>query len=272
MNTYPELLQQIMAEGVAVNPRGREVRELVKASLIVTPFCNIYAWPGVRPIEKIQEYLWKELAWYLSGDRQAVHISKYAGLWDKIKNPDGTLNSNYGHLVFYNKTKHPSLGNITRTPFQWALTSLKKDPDSRQGVITYNTGGFNFDGNDDYICTQHQAFLIRDNTLRCFIALRSSDAIFGLTYNMPWWSLVHQQLWHELRVYYPNLMLGSIEVDIYSAHVYAQHYKTVDAMIQHEPELYYLKLEEKIPLHKDMAWYSEHLPELLSLHNKEAAK
>ena len=273
MNSYPELLKNIMAEGQVVKPHGREVRELMKAQLTVTPACNIYAWPGVRPIEKIQDYLWKEMAWYMSGDRHANHISKYAGLWDKIKNPDGTLNSNYGHLVFYNRTWHPSLGLVTLTPFQWAVNRLKNDIDSRQAVITYNTGGFNFDGNDDYICTQHQAFFIRDNVLRCFIALRSSDAIFGLTFNMPWWSLVHQQLLLELRRYYPKLTLGNIEVDIYSAHVYRQHYGLVEALIAGKPDRWWLSVDIPIPTKggAPMDWYERHLKDYVSINNHEEA-
>ena len=265
---YPELLRQIMNEGTTQAPAGREIREVVKTRLVVEPDCNIYAWPVARPLGKIASYLWHELAWYLSGDRDVAHISPHARLWDKIKNPDGTANSNYGHLVFYNKTKHPSLGNVTVTPFQWAFRSLKNDLSSRQAVITYNTGGFNFDGNYDYICTQHQAFLVRNNILRCFVALRSSDAIFGLTFNMPWWSLVQQQLLHELRFYYPSLQLGPIEVDIYSAHVYAQHYKLVEAMISEKPHRYQLRADEKIPISNKLGieWYNEHLAELLSIH------
>ena len=270
---YPELLKHIMTNGAVVKPRGSEVREIVKAQLTVSPSCNIYAWPAARPIEKIESYLWEELAWYMSGDRNADRISKHAKLWDKIKNPDGTLNSNYGYLVFYNRTWHPSLGLVTNSPFHWAVKALKNDPDSRQAIMTYNTGGFNFEGNNDYICTQHQAFLIRDGKLRCFIALRSSDAIFGLTFNMPWWSLVHQQLWHYLRDYYPDLQLGDIEVDIYSAHIYSQHYKLVESMIAEEPARHRLEVKKRIPISgpRDLDWYRKNLHDYIAI-NLEAAK
>lgn len=257
-----------MTEGTVISPRGEEVRELVKAQLIVTPECNIYSWPEFRPIEKIRGYLRRELAWYLSGDRSAEPISKYASLWDRIKNEDGTLNSNYGYLVFHNRTPHPSLGPCTRTPFEWAASSLIADKETRQAVITYNTGGFNFQGNKDYICTQHQAFLIRDNVLRCFIALRSSDAIYGLPFNMPWWSLVHQQLFHTLRPHYPELTLGNIEVDIYSAHVYQRHYDVVNHMIASPNiERWKLKLHEAIPIgeHRGLQWHQDHLRRYVSI-------
>lgn len=275
MNTYPQLLNKIMAKGDIVKPHGREVKEILHARLEVSPFCNIYSWDEIRPIKKIIAYLWKELAWYLSGDRHALHISKYAGLWEKIKNSDGTLNSNYGHLVFHNRTHHPSLGEITLSPFQWASKCLLDDPDSRQAIMTYNTGGFNFVGNDDYICTQHQAFFIRQNKLICFIALRSSDAIFGLTYNMPWWSLVHQMLRLSLLSKYPDLELGGICVDIYSAHIYKQHYDLVGKMISRRPHKWLLSVNRQIPIKgAPMDWYERHLPDYVSINvsSKEAAK
>lgn len=270
---YPDLLANIMANGKVIAPRKREIREIVKARLEIHPYVNIYAWPAARSIEKIEGYLWKELAWYMSGNRDAQHIAQFAGMWDKIKNPDGSLNSNYGHLVFYNRTRHPSLGDVCATPFEWARSCLLADQDSRQAVITYNTGGFNFAGNDDYICTQHQSFLIRDGLLRCFIALRSSDAIFGLTFNMPWWSLVHQQLWRSLREQYPGLRLGSIEIDIYSAHIYAHHYKLVEDMLREKPERYWLGVERAIPIGAGGAeWYQNHIREFVKIRSQEAAK
>jgi thymidylate synthase len=276
---YPELLKSILYYGKEVSPRNRTVRELVKVQLTIPPDCNIYAWPGIRPIEKIESYLWEELAWYMSGNRLAKHIAKFAGLWEKIKNSDGTLNSNYGFLVFYNATAHPSLGRVTHTPFEWARRALINDQDSRQAIITYNTGGFNFDGNDDYICTQHQSFLIRNNTLHCFVALRSSDAIFGLTFNMPWWSLVQQQLWLSLRNYYPDLKIGHIEVDIYSAHIYAHHFELVREMTSKKPDYYRLKVENTIPLGAlneercDLDWYRKNIKNYVSVDgvNQEAA-
>lgn len=264
---YPELLKHIMQKGKVVDPRGREVCEFMKTRLIVDPEANIFAFPKARPIEKLEAYLWQELAWYMSGDRHSKHIAKFASLWDKIKNPDGTLNSNYGHLVFYQRTPHPSLGLVTCTPFQWAVKALKMDPFCRQAVITYNNGGYNFEGNDDYICTQHQAFFIRDNVLLCYVALRSSDAIFGLPYNMPWWSLVHQQLWHALRPYYPNLIVGKIEVDIYSAHVYKQHYGLVERMLQENFEIYKLSVDRMIPTTgpHDLDWYRNHIKDFVKI-------
>lgn len=161
---YPSLLAHIRYAGKIISPRGEEVREVTHVQLEVTN--NIFEFPGVRNLETILNYWRKEWAWYMTGDRDGKYIEQYAKLWSRIKNPDNSLNSNYGYLVFYNRTEHPSnrLENIdnlpgkctpivnTLAPFDWAFQSLKVDKNSRQAVMTYNTGGFNFLGNRDYIC------------------------------------------------------------------------------------------------------------------------
>lgn len=151
------------------------------------------------------------------------------------------------------------MGPITKTPFEWAVYSLEKDRESRQAVMTYNTGAFNFEGNNDYICTQHQAFFIRKGRLECYIALRSSDAIFGLTYNMPWWSIVHQQLFLRLKEKYPELQLGAIRVTIYSAHIYEQHWSLVRSMLATDIKRYQAVLQRPIPLNHSIEWYVENM-------------
>ena len=259
---YPALLKKIMSEGSIVNPRGSECRELMHARLAVKN--PIYHWPS-RPLDKILGYWRKEWAWYMSGDREdSCSIARYARMWQDIMNEDGSLNSNYGYLVFYHQTPHPSMGEITMTPFAWAKRSLQLDKDSRRAIITYNNGGYNFIDNLDYICTQHQAFYIRNNKLLCYVALRSSDAIFGLPYNMPWWVFVAQQLRLELLPWYPELELAPVEVDIYSAHIYKRHYNLVETMLseEHKEESFE---SVSVPLDYPMAYYDESFKTLVGM-------
>lgn len=272
---YVELLDSIMKKGHKIAPRGEEIKELMHVTLNVKD--NFYTFPGVREIDTLLNYWKKEFAWYMCGDRDGSYIEQYARLWSRIKNEDNTLNSNYGHLVFYNKTSHPSNSLQameynpgkpiklieTLTPFEWALRSLKNDKDTRQALITYNTGGFNFVGNRDYICTQHQAFFIRNNVLNCYIALRSSDAIFGLPYNMPWWSIVTQMLYLNLVETYPDLILGDTIVTIYSAHVYRQHYELVNKMLNTRYRTYKALIRKTIPLHNSYDYYLQNFDNLI---------
>jgi len=261
---YPELLEKIIKHGIVVRPRGEEVRELMHQQLEVDDRC-IYHFAHSRELLKIKKYWSKEMAWYLSGDRGHEYISKHANMWRHIKNEDNTSNSNYGYLIFYHKTKHPSLDIETLTPFAWAARSLEQDKDSRQAVVTYNTGGYNYIGNKDYICTQHQAFYIRENVLYCYIALRSSDAIYGLAYNMPWWQFVYQMMLARLRGLYPALMPTSIIVTIYSAHIYQKHYELVNKMLQSKIKAYKMELKKIPVLGKPPLYYERMFSKMITI-------
>lgn len=253
---YPSLLRAIMSEGKTCHPHGKEIKELMHIRLEVDD--PLFYWKELRPLEKLLAYWKEEWSWYMTGKRcETAQIEKAARLWSEIKNEDGSLNSNYGYLVFYQETEHPSMGRVTMTPFEWARRSLQLDMDSRQAMMTYNNGGYNFMGNRDYICTQHQAFYIRENRLFCYVALRSSDAIWGLAYNMPWWNFVAQQLLLGVRAYYPGIELAPIEVDIYSAHIYARHFPMVEKLLESRPVSVNFTCREIVPLDMEMDFYRE---------------
>ena len=248
---YFNLLYKISNSGAEINPRRLKIKELIDEKLSIESY-NFVATEPSRPLQKSLDYWLGELAWYMSGNRSAELIAPYSKFWDKIKNPDGTLNSNYGNLVYYKK-------RTDYTPFNWALNCLIKDKNSRQAMVLYNDREFYFDGNQDYICSQGQHFLIRDNKLICIIWLRSSDIIYGLNYNMAWWSMVHQDLFLSLKPFYPSVGLGNITVNIDSAHLYENHFELAAKMIREPKEYYFIRLLKPIPLNKEFEWYKENV-------------
>lgn len=262
---YPSLLKEILECGETFKPHGKEIRELMGVDFEVSHDKVIYGFGNVRPAEKIINYWKRELAWYMSGNRLPSYVAKVAGLWDKIKNHDGTINSNYGHLVFYSKTIGPS-GYNTQTPFEWAVNKICEDIDTRQALMTYNTGGFNYEGNGDYICTQHQAFYVRNGRLDCYIALRSSDVIFGLQYNMLWWSFVHQCLLLSVNKKHPEIKLGKISVKIYSAHIYAAHYDLVGEILKRTPDTLGMTVNDVPKLGESEDFYECYFEKFISLY------
>jgi thymidylate synthase len=185
----------------------------------------------------------------MAGDRKAEYIQKYASLWSEIKTQDGLLNSNYGWLVFYNQN-----GNAMN-PFKWAMHSLINDKDSRQALITFNTGQFNIVGTKDYICTQYMHFMIRNNQLICFVGLRSSDSIFGLPNNIPFWKFVQLQALIILKNKYPDLKIGFIKVNIDSSHIYGRHFVLVEKMLKSSPKTFNMKLTTEVPLNGNADFY-----------------
>lgn len=257
---YPQLLKHLKDKG----QYNSGTQELMHLELEVSPKC-LYSFGTVRPLQKIEDYMIPELSWYFSGDRSSEFISKKAKLWGEIVNPDRTLNSNYGYLVFYHKTPHPSLDSTKTLPsFEWAARALENNVNSRQGMVTYNNGGYNFVGNKDYICSQHQAFYIREGKLLCYVALRSSDAIYGLPYNMVWWQAVYQQMLLRLRKTY-SLTAEDIRVTIYSSHYYEKHSKLIDEMLKCKVFEYEFYLRNIVPLGNTLDWYLENIQRYISV-------
>lgn len=253
MNKYFDLLEGIMIVGDRVSPRDKETKELTGQLLHLNDY-NAFSTANARPWNKIKEYLYPEMAWYMSGDRSPEKIIPYSKLWDSIKNEDKTINSNYGDLVFYRKNSHGL------SSFVWALTMLSSDVDTRKALILYNDREFFFIENKDLICNQYQQFMIRDNKLICLVALRSSDAIYGLTYNAPWWSFIHQMLYLKLKAVYLDLKLGGMTAFLGSVHIYANKYELVDQMLEDKREYHFLKLQEDVPLGKTFEEYMEIIP------------
>ena len=254
---YFNLLAKILREGKEISPRGQKVIEIINAQLVIDEYN--YPITRSRSWEDTSKYWFGELAWYFSGDCRTDLILPYSKFWGKISQ-DGYANSNYGHLVFY-KGRGPFR---RQSGYSWALQSIKDDWATRQAIITYNDGDYNYKGNNDYICSQQQHFLMRDNKLYCMVYLRSSDAIYGLQYNMPWWSIVQQQLCHDLQDTYPGLQIGTIYVTIGSSHLYEQHIDLAYKMTQENNESVFVKLKERVPLMKgNFDWYEKNIAKYL---------
>lgn len=254
MMTYPELLNALITSGNILDIRGLEVSELLNVQLFIGSN-NLYFHEKFRPLDKVKKYLFGELAWYLSGSKEVEDIVKYSKFWDKIKNEDDTVNSNYGYLVFYKANRD------FRTPYQWCLDKLRQDKNTRKAVMLYNDRDYFYEENKDLICTQLQHFFIRHNKLISFVYLRSSDAIKGLTYDIPWWSIVQQQLAKDL-----NIQFGEIIVTIGSSHIYKSDYELVENMVELDDiQSRFVRLMESIDFGKDMKYYEDNIDKYFAI-------
>jgi thymidylate synthase len=258
MSDYYTLLQEVSSIGNVIETRGLRTKELCGKVLDVEEY-NLFATPVHRPFSEIWRYLKAEICWYLSGDRTLDKIRPYSKFWENIRNADGTINSNYGDLVFYRRNSHGL------TSFGWALSELEKDQYTRKALVLYNDRELFFPGNKDLICNQSQQFLIRNNELICFVHLRSSDAIYGLTFNIPWWSLVHQQMFIRLRDKYEGLKLGKMQAFIASSHIYENKWNLVHNILSSPREKYFMEWIKIIPLGKDFDWYYNNLEQYFTV-------
>ena len=254
MKEFIKLLDRILTNGQKVTTRGLTTIELLNEKIVIEPYQVLYAEEYVRPLTKIVSYLKAELAWYFEGKDTIEDIKNHAKMWEKISE-NGRVNSNYGKLVFYD-----TVDNQPFSFFNWCFTQLAIDPNSRKAIILYNKPQFFYD-TKDFICTQTQQFFIRNNKLESTVYIRSSDAIRGLTFDIPWWSTVQQMLMHCLQVsHYKTLELGQLTVFIGSSHIYTEHQKLASDLVKsNSVQFYDLRLLQAPVLEKSFVHYYETL-------------
>jgi len=209
----------------------------------------------------IAEYTKKELELYASGSTNGEDYVNLAKFWKGLLNPDGSVNSAYGHLALFDR----SCGNPTfeywkeysgepdesaspdwamRTPFDWARMSLEKDKHSRQAIMQFAKRSHFWCGNNDQVCTMHISFRIREgrrpvdgnathgDELQCSVVMRSNDLVKGTVYDCPFFIFLQEKLFKSLRDGpYPNLRMGTYTHYAHSLHIYDRDADLVKRML-----------------------------------------
>jgi thymidylate synthase len=202
---------KLLSDGHSNNPRGMETLELVDAWLTLEdPTESVVTMPERNPN---LEYLRGEMEWYKSGSLFAKDIAEHSKFWSKLADTNGTVNSNYGFLSMVEKWSGKS-------QLEWCIDSLKKDRNTRQAIINYNQPRHKYEGNKDFVCTISQQFVVREDKLDTVVLMRSNDLIFGLTYDMPWFSYLLQEVSKAT-----DIPIGNYHHYASSLHVYKKHFK-----------------------------------------------
>jgi len=222
----------------SADPRGLKVKEQIFGSMKIDP---------LKPIAdfKARPFNWKyfagELAWYLMKDRDIDYINNFSSFWKGITNPNSNeINSNYGSLIFNEQ-------------LEWVVNSLVKDRDSRQAIMFFNRPEFQFEGNKDFVCTMYANFFIRNNKLHMKIQMRSNDMFYGLTFDAPFFSFLHQTVyqlvWAERMKNGGNANDEELELGSYfhfadNLHFYERHFELANEIINEDKyNKYGLKLK-----------------------------
>ena len=224
---YFKLLYQLLhVPDFVTEPRGLKIHELQNSSIVLFhPTSNSFFNPK-RAIPT--RYLAGELLWYFTGRNDLEFISKYSKFWERIANADDTLNSAYGNLLF-NEIDHDSF----MTQWRWAYNSLSSDKDTRQAVMHFNRPQHQRVGNKDFVCTMYGVFTIRENKLHFTICMRSNDVFLGLTYDLPFFTLLQQQMRNLLLKHFPDLELGHYTHFANSLHMYEKDFEKIKEISDH---------------------------------------
>lgn len=207
-----DMWTHVMLLGRTSAPRGEKIRELdLYRAEIINPFSTYLG--RKYPIQ----YLKEEFKWYLNGDPYDDSICKHAKMWRKIQQPGGVIFSNYGYLWFRRRNRQGT------TAFDWVVTTLLEDPDSRQAVIPMLGVEHIFEGNKDVVCTKAISFRIIDGELNMNVEMRSSDAVFGVGTDLPCFSFLHQMVACKL-----HIPVGKFVFNADSLHIYEKHWNMVN--------------------------------------------
>jgi thymidylate synthase len=221
---YLSVIEQVIRyPDFIVSPRKLPIREKVNVTFSITrpSSKSIITKDEIRNVV-IADYVAKEFDLYESKTNNVKDFAEASKFWLKIANPNGTVNSAYGHLIWGEK----SVGNYffslenPITPWEWALESLRRDKDTRQAFLRFSHPSHQWHGNRDQVCTMHGNFLIRANRLHFTIVMRSCDCVKGLVYDMPWFCYLLERMHQDLQRDYSGLRIGSYTHFAHSLHVY----------------------------------------------------
>lgn len=231
MSDYDELFHDLESGGM-ITIKGHRSKELLNVQL--TPTFELYHTKARSLINgsKQHNYLRHELVWYLSGDRNIRYISQQSKFWNNLADDDNCANSNYGYLTLYEKCHYVD-GQIF-TPAQWCKYILTHDINTRQAIMMYNKPMY-VTLTPDFICTQTQQFLYRDGKLNSTVYIRSSDAIRGLSFDIPWWRFITNVIANSI-----DKLPGDLTINIGSSHIYEEHFPVVEQMNKERWERYTL--------------------------------
>lgn len=215
---FIQIAQKLYYIGLKNNPRNLETKELCEVYLTLTnPKENIVTIPERN---MSMEYLKGEMEWYESGSLDVHDIAKHSPFWKNLADENGKVNSNYGYFVYYQQCPN------NKSQFDWCVQKINDDPSTRQALIIYNQVNHKYEGNKDFVCTVSQFFRQHDGVIDCTTYMRSNDLIYGLTYDLPWFTTVHQKLCEKT-----GYKLGEYHHFVNSLHVYQQHYPMISQIV-----------------------------------------
>lgn len=233
-DAYLGVLRDVFEGGHECMPRGLVCYEIRNLAFTVATQSERPILVGTPEIqERIRRYTNEEIRMYFKEGFQAEPFEKAAKLWGRIKNPDGTINSNYGALIFRRESMRGNWESTKPiTPWEWAVSSLLADRDTRQAQVLVALPTHRWVGNRDQVCTMHLNFAIRDDKLSMDVVMRSQDIVRGMIYDLPWW----HALWRRMKV---DLAENGLDVGYgeyfqltHSAHVYRSDIERVRGILK----------------------------------------
>lgn len=167
------------------------------------------------------EYIDRELAWYLSMSRYVDDIpGSVPKIWRQVSSRHGRINSNYGWCVFSHEN-----GDQVRN----VIDAISKDNDTRQAVAIYTRPSMHSDAFDDgmhdFICTNTVTYHLRDGKVNAVVNMRSNDAVYGYKNDFAWQKFMLEYVVGALSDSGTRCSTGTMIWQAASLHIYERHWK-----------------------------------------------
>tara|TARA_R110000772_G_scaffold78445_1_gene168143 strand:+ start:5195 stop:5854 length:660 start_codon:yes stop_codon:yes gene_type:complete len=206
-------INELESEAFTIDKTGQKTIEMLGASFVANE-SSIFGTPN-------QEYIDREIDWYLSGSTNINDIydddRDPPAAWQYSANRHGEINSNYGHLIFDYKYYNQ---------YDSVLDELTFNKDSRRASMIYQRPSiwseYRENDKNDFICTNAVTYYIRNDTLHSVVQMRSNDVVYGYKNDYAWQTYVLAQLSKDLKV-----PVGDIVWQVQNLHVYERHFDLV---------------------------------------------
>ena len=206
-------INELESEAFTIDKTGQKTIEMLGASFVANE-SSIFGTPN-------QEYIDREIDWYLSGSTNINDIydddRDPPAAWQYSANRHGEINSNYGHLIFDYKYYNQ---------YDSVLDELTFNKDSRRASMIYQRPSiwseYRENDKNDFICTNAVTYYIRNDTLYSVVQMRSNDVVYGYKNDYAWQTYVLAQLSKDLKV-----PVGDIVWQVQNLHVYEWHFDLV---------------------------------------------
>lgn len=211
-----------VAQGSFSSPRGLKIVEVENYSYTLPPGMRF---TNFADRKMSLDYIKWETQWFLRGDPYDLTIGDHATMWRNIS-LRGRLNSNYGSYVY------------RQGGFDWVIEELRRDPDSRRACISILNESHMRTDAKDVPCTAYMSFRIRNGRLNMSVHMRSQDAIYGMTNDVPAFTFIHEMIYKTLvgDHQFDGLGMGDYFHTADSFHVYERHFKMLDQLTQPDAE------------------------------------
>lgn len=221
------LSKDLMGKGAELDSRNGKVRELAFVDFaIADPLQR-----EIRLAERKHSIVAQiaETMWVLSGNDDIEWLGRYLPRAKDFSDDGKTWRGAYGKRL-RKWPRRDGSGDVI-DQLRYVVDLLKKDPDSRQAVMTIFDPVVDTAPGKDIPCNNWLHFLIRDNQLHLHIAVRSNDLIWG-------WSGINYFEWSTLLEVVASLLnieVGKMHFSISSLHVYEPHWRRAQNLVWAKP-------------------------------------